>query len=147
MLNQRWTDGLTPAQIAARLRKPTPRILVKAARKKSEDTYYREQKGIAKRRDSSRCRICGAPANETHHVERRSAFGSKQVEAKHHHSNLLSVCAGLVAKRDGSIPCHQLLTGNVLKATSTTARGTNGPVEILKWDVKSGGFRVLQRKA
>jgi hypothetical protein len=105
--------------------KPRPRILGKADSKRSEDALYRQNRLKALARDHHSCRVCGGSRLlQTHHVERRSHFGRKAVLAKHDVSNLLTVC------HDD----HVLFTGNVLKAVATSTQGTNGPVQITKWD-------------
>lgn len=122
-----------------------PTDLVKRERKGDEEKYYRQQKALAKKRDGKRCRICGAGDYvESHHVARRSSFGSREVLAKHHHSNLLTVCAG--PRRNGVVSCHDLLTKNVMKAVSTTDRGTNGAVFVTRWSDPHQDF-ITYRKA
>jgi hypothetical protein len=140
-----WT--YQPDRLAKVSKERPPKLLAKRAKQKAEDAYYEAQQAIRKKKDHYMCRICGAGGyTETHHVERRSSFGSKEVLKKHHHSNLLTVCAG-PGRRAGKLSCHAQLTGNVMKAVSTTERGTNGPVLVTKFDEKSGGFRVLQKSA
>lgn len=140
-----WT--YQPHRLAKVTKERPPKLLAKRAKQKAEDDYYDEQSAIAKDRDHFHCRICGAEGYvETHHVARRSSFGPKEMLRKHHHTNLLTVCAG-PGRRGGKLSCHTQITGNVMKAVSTTAKGTNGPVLVTKFDEKSGGFRVLQESA
>lgn len=140
-----WTHQ--PHRLAKFTAERPPKLLAKRAKQKAEDDYYDEQSAIAKDRDHFHCRVCGADGYvETHHVARRSSFGPKEMLKKHHHTNLLTVCAG-PGRRSGKLSCHTQITGNVMKAVSTTAKGTNGPVLVTKFDEKSGGFRVLQESA
>lgn len=105
--------------------KQRPKALDKKDAKRIEEEVYRKNRVKAIQRDGKCCRICGSIYRlETHHVERRSKFGQKKVLSKHDLSNLLTVCAD----------CHRLFTENVLKAVSTSAVGTNGPVLVEKWD-------------
>lgn len=84
MNTQRWAEGLKPEEIAAKLQKPRPRVLDKQDAKKAEDALYRKASAAAKKRDGGRCRCCGSDRMlESHHVERRSSFGTKYVEEKH----------------------------------------------------------------
>jgi 5-methylcytosine-specific restriction endonuclease McrA len=104
--------------------KTRPRKLTKGDRSRAEEALYRKNRARALKRDGNRCRICGGAGWQTHHVERRSHFGPKRVIEKHDVTNLLSACND----------CHELFTGNVLKAVSTTDRGTSGPVLVTRWD-------------
>lgn len=110
--------------------KARPRALTKADRSRSDAALYLKNRKIALARDKHVCRVCGGAGWQTHHVERRSHYGSKRVLEKHDPSNLLTVCD----------ECHGLFTGNALKAVSTTTQGTNGPVLLTKWDDRAGGF-------
>lgn len=140
-----WT--YQPDRLQKVTKERPPKLLAKRAKQLAEDAYYRDQQAIRKKKDNYRCRICGSDGySETHHVERRSSFGPKEVLKKHHHANLLTVCAG-PGRRAGKISCHDQLTGNVMKAVSTTARGTNGPVLVTKFDEKEGGFVTFRKSA
>jgi hypothetical protein len=140
-----WT--YQPERLAKFTKERPPKLLAKRAKQKAEDDYYDEQSAIAKDRDHFHCRICGAEGYiETHHVARRSSFGPKEMLRKHHHTNLLTVCAG-PGRRAGKLSCYTQITGNVMKAVSTTAKGTNGPVLVTKFDAAEGGFVVFKKSA
>jgi 5-methylcytosine-specific restriction endonuclease McrA len=97
----------------------------------SEDTLYKKNSRIARDRDGNVCRVCRRTWGlTTHHVKRRSGFGSKQVESKHDVANLYTAC----------VDCHQLFTDNILRAVSTTEAGTDGPVLLERWDDTAKGF-------
>jgi 5-methylcytosine-specific restriction endonuclease McrA len=120
--------------------RPRPRALDRQARKRDEERLYRQQREIALQRDGRRCRICGAGGYvETHHVTPRSHFGSKAVVDKHDAGNLLTVCGGASG-------CHDMLTGNVLKAYATTPAGAAGAVLVLRYDDAAGDY-VTWREA
>lgn len=110
--------------------KSRPRALDRRDRKRDEERLYRENRAKAFARDGHHCRICGGfRLLECHHVESRSTFGPKRVQAKHDASNLLTVCAD----------CHSLITQNVLKVHAT-ARGADAPVRIERWDDAQKGY-------
>lgn len=121
-----------------------PRAVVRADRRKAEDALYRKASAAAKRRDQH-CRICGGMRMlETHHVERRSSFGTKYLEAKHDRRNLLTVCG---PSTDLST-CHGQLTKNILKAfPNDHAKGTDGTMTILKYSGSHKDYVVAQKRA
>lgn len=125
-----------------RLAKPRPRALDKRDRQKAEDALYRKASAAAKKRDGGRCRCCGSDrAVESHHVERRSSFGTKYVEAKHSRRNLLTLCGG----PEG---CHTLEKGKVLKVVvHDDEQGTDGFVTIFKWSDAHRDFLVFRKRA
>jgi hypothetical protein len=115
-----------------------PRLLDRRDSKRNEDAYFKEQRALAFARDGNRCRVCGAGFRlEPHHVERRSHFGPKRVVEKHHKSNLYTCCS----------ECHELFTGNVLKAVSLTAKGTDGPVQITRYSDAEQDWTIFKAKA
>ena len=118
--------------------KSRPKALDKAERKRAEESLYARNRKLALARDSRHCRICGSGGYvETHHVERRSAFGPKRLLEKHDVANLLTVCAD----------CHEQLTKHILRAVATTADGTNGPVQITKFCDEEQGYVVVRDAA
>jgi 5-methylcytosine-specific restriction endonuclease McrA len=111
-----------------RLKKPRPNALDKQDRRVRRESEYKRNRQIALRRDQRRCRVCGKPAIETHHVVARSLGGS------HEPSNLLSMCAA----------DHKAIQTHVLKIEGAT--DANGLLRILKWSDAEKGY-VLFREA
>ncbi len=111
-----------------RLAKPRPSALDKQERRAKRETEYRKNRQIALRRDNRRCRLCGKPAVETHHIVARSLGGS------HEPSNLLSLCA----------IDHKAIQTHVVKIEGAT--DANGLLRILKWSDSEKGY-VLFREA
>jgi hypothetical protein len=126
--------------------KTKPRKLEKVEQTKQRANYYLAQRRIALKRDKRHCRICGTHLGplETHHVERRSATGTKQKVHSDHHTNLLTVCAGL---RTHGLSCHTELTSHVMYAYADQENGTNGKVLVTRYNEREGGQTVFKKAA
>lgn len=124
--------------------KSRPRALSKQDRQRNEDRLYRQNREKALARDGHRCRLCGSHRFiETHHMAKRSSFGSKRVHKKHAVENLLTVCGPEVDPKS----CHWQIEHNVVRVYATTECGTNGPVRAEKWDDNERGYVVVREAA
>jgi hypothetical protein len=123
-------------------RKPRPKALDKRDRKREEAQVYRMERAKAIDRDGNKCRICNNTRYlETHHVERRSRYGPKQMLQKHDASNLLTVCG----PSWNTESCHAMLTGNIYRAEAIDPiLGTNGIVRIEKYSEVEQGYVTLK---
>jgi hypothetical protein len=127
-----------------RLKKVTkanpPRRIAKEQRKAAEDALYLAARAVAMERDGQHCRICGGLRMlQTHHLERRSSFGTKYVEEKHDPKNLFTVCGGPA----GGDSCHALIEGYVLKLfVLDHEAGADGPIRVEKFDKQEGDYIV-----
>lgn len=132
MNTQRWAEGLTDEERAARLAKPAPNAIADDEKQAARDAVYRKNSKEARRLDGHRCRVCGSSFSlETHHVVPRSLVGKLLRDAL---ENLLTTCHD----------CHELFTKHVLKVEGST--NARKPLRILKFDKDEGGY-VLFREA
>lgn len=83
--------------------KPRPRLLDKRQRMSQRLAAWRELSARIRERDNRRCRVCGGPGYEGHHIEMRSR-GGKDVD-----SNVVLLCHA----------CHREVHGHVLKLFGT----------------------------
>jgi hypothetical protein len=69
------------------LQKPKPRVLTKRFQALEKARQFREAHAFVKTRDKGKCRACGKPGNQAHHLVYRSHGGSDRPE------NLVWCCA------------------------------------------------------
>lgn len=67
--------------------KPTPRFVTRLIQKREAAKALRHASARVRRRDGGKCRCCGRPGTEVHHVVFRSMGGSDDP------SNLVLLCA------------------------------------------------------
>lgn len=81
--------------------KPRPRVLDRIDRTRARAKQLRDATAIVRQRDGGKCRSCGKPGNQAHHIVYKS-HGGKDVE-----SNLLWACD----------LCHKLIHAKALLVT------------------------------
>jgi 5-methylcytosine-specific restriction endonuclease McrA len=86
--------------------KPTPRLIGKRVLKAALDRQWWEIRKRVKARDNDRCRVCGKPGMEVHHIEFRSRGGKDET------SNLVLLCK----------THHEDVHGHVLKISGNPNR-------------------------
>lgn len=122
--------------------KPMPEAVRRQERRLDEAAEYKRNALIARRRDGSRCRICGAHFGlETHHVKPRSL--NRRSRDKHAVNRLLTVCGPVLDPKT----CHAQLTAKTLKIYPNTDQGTDDTVLVEKWDKASKQWQVAMRAA
>jgi 5-methylcytosine-specific restriction endonuclease McrA len=87
--------------IGTATQKPKPRVLVQAEKRRQKIKTLREASAEVKKRDGGKCRVCGTPGNQAHHLVYRS-HGGKDTP-----SNLVWCCS----------TCHRLIHAKVLLVT------------------------------
>jgi 5-methylcytosine-specific restriction endonuclease McrA len=105
--------------VIARISKRRPSRLDARDAARAKETNWRKVTAAVKVRDRNRCRLCGMPGQEAHHIEFRSRGGKDVPE------NLLLVCRH----------CHSDLHGHVVKLA-----GTASNLRIARWDDKAEDF-------
>lgn len=78
--------------------KPRPRVLTKRQKAALKASNKIKSCAIVRKRDGGKCRACGKPGNQAHHVVYRSHGGKDEPR------NLIYVCTG----------CHQAIHAKVL---------------------------------
>ena len=78
--------------------KPTPRFVEKMLAKREREREAIRVRAAVRRRDGGKCRACGKPGFETHHIIYRS-HGGRDTE-----DNLVTTCA----------TCHRAIHGHAL---------------------------------
>jgi 5-methylcytosine-specific restriction endonuclease McrA len=66
--------------------KPTPRVLSKWHKRLEAERQLKQARAFVKARDGGKCRSCGKPGNQAHHLVYRSHGG------KHDPKNLIWTC-------------------------------------------------------
>lgn len=69
------------------LQKPKPRLLSKWQKDIQQKAEWRRVSAVVRKRDGGKCRACGKPGNQIHHIVYRS-HGGKDVA-----SNLILTCS------------------------------------------------------
>jgi hypothetical protein len=105
--------------VIQRLAKPRPSRLTARDAARAKEANWRKVTALVKARDLNRCRLCGVPASECHHIEFRSRGGKDVAE------NLLLVCRC----------CHCDIHGHVVKLA-----GTASNLRIGRWDDDAEDF-------
>jgi 5-methylcytosine-specific restriction endonuclease McrA len=82
----------------APLRKPRPRVLTRADKAREKDRQYRQAHAFVRRRDGGKCRVCGKPGSQAHHIVYRSHGGKDEPR------NLIWTC----------LNCHRLIHAKVV---------------------------------
>ncbi len=117
-----------------RLRKQAPAAIEKDARKAERETAYKIGSTAARRRDGSRCRLCGDHRNlETHHVRPRSLVGKT---VRDRIENLLTLCA----------TCHKDVTTHVVKLYPGPD-GANGLIRVERWSKAHKDYLEVRKEA
>jgi hypothetical protein len=98
--------------VIQRIAKPKPSRLTAREASRAKEKNWREVSALVKARDK-RCRLCGKPGTDVHHIEFRSRGGKDVPE------NLILVC-----RFD-----HESLHGHVIRLAGTA---TN--LRIGRWD-------------
>jgi hypothetical protein len=114
--------------------KPRPSGLDRREKKRAALVHYFAERQKAFTRDARRCRVCGKPGCETHHIIARSQGGPDDSW------NLATVCSN---RLDGG--CHQLLTSHIVTMRGNADDGPNGLV-IEKWDDNAGTYVPLTQE-
>lgn len=115
--------------------KPTPRVLVKAAKAKATEQQRRSVKRQVFDRDGGKCRVCGGPATEMHELQFRSLLGKRSLE------NSIAVCI------HNGRNCHRLLQTHAIDVEGTNANARL----VFRWNramvpVGSEPFRIKSKR-
>ena len=103
----------------ARIAKRRPSRLDARDGLRAKQANWKKVSAAVKARDRSRCRLCGMPGTDCHHIEFRSRGGKDEA------SNLVLVCRH----------CHSDIHGHVVKLA-----GTATALRIARWDDKAEDF-------
>lgn len=114
--------------------KGRPSGLDRREKKRAALAHYFEERKKAFARDQHRCRVCGKPGYETHHIVKRSLCGSDDAW------NLATVC---VNRLDGG--CHGLLTDGIVTMRGNADDEPNGLV-IERWNDNAGTWVPLSQE-
>lgn len=95
--------------------KPTPRLVEKMLKKREREREAIRVRAAVRRRDGGKCRACGKPAFETHHIRYRSHGGGDT------ESNLVLLC-------DAD---HRAVHGHALRIIGTDAASVR-----FEWDAR-----------
>lgn len=88
------------------LQKPRPRLLSKWQKEIQKDTNWRKVSAVVRKRDGGKCRCCGKPGNQIHHIVYRSHGGKDDA------GNLILTCGD----------CHAAIHAKVLLVTFNPKR-------------------------
>lgn len=80
------------------LQKPRPRVLTRADKAREKDRQWTQAKRFVRARDGGRCRVCGKPGSQAHHIVYRSHGGKDEPR------NLVWTC----------LDCHRLIHAHVV---------------------------------
>lgn len=122
-----------------RLKKAAPAAFERDERRADRDTTYKKASAAARKRDGSRCRLCGDHRTlETHHLRPRSLVGKAQRDELR---NLVTICA----------ECHQQVTKHIVKLYALDeAEGANGFLHVERWHQpkgQPGEYRTVRARA
>jgi 5-methylcytosine-specific restriction endonuclease McrA len=93
--------------------KPMPRLMTKWQKEIHSKAEWRRVSAVVRKRDGGKCRACGKPGTEVHHIVYRS-HGGKDVA-----SNLILTC----------MRCHRAIHAKVTLVTF----GQNNPAKSIKF--------------
>jgi hypothetical protein len=99
------------SDLAARLKKPEPRPLVKKRQRTRIESKHKAIKRAVQVRDEGRCRVCKRAAESTHEIHSRGAGGKVSLE------NSIATCG------DGTRGCHGKLQRYELLVIGHNANG------------------------
>jgi 5-methylcytosine-specific restriction endonuclease McrA len=105
------------------LTKPVPRVLVRAQQQRDAARNWRQVTAEVKKRDGGKCRVCGKPGSQAHHIVYRSHGGPDTA------ANLVWTC----------LDCHRRIHAKVILVTfdpdspAQTIRFERNPA----WDAES----------
>jgi 5-methylcytosine-specific restriction endonuclease McrA len=121
MFSLRWAEGLTPEQIAAKIRKPAPKAIDKRAEARAKRREWDQVRAEVMLRDV-RCRLCNGPGHDVHHVTYRSRGGKDETQ------NNCFLCR----------KCHADVHGGLVKLAGN-ASGPAG-LRVARYCEKAGEF-------
>lgn len=111
--------------VLASLQKPRPRVLTQQDRDREKARNWRDVSKSVRLRDQGKCRVCGKPGTDPHHIVYRS-HGGRDVE-----SNLVWSCR----------PCHKAIHAKVTLVTFNPKNpaGTIKFTRNTQWDCETRG--------